>query len=125
GYYSTSEASNHLTVLTPLLQTMLSQQSTILELLKAKESQPLTYIDKPSSRLALRRLSNEEKFIVKVRDVLKKSEGLRQFELLNALGRRKDDRTALRWLHGYDGIYWRANVVGNTSPTYSYSLIEE
>lgn len=45
-------------------------------------------------------------------------------ELLERVGKRSDDKTAKRWLHGYDGIYWRANIL-NAVPTYSYSLIEE
>ncbi|MDR0666784.1 MAG: hypothetical protein LBF71_05145 [Campylobacteraceae bacterium] len=122
GYYA--EPKSELSLLVPILQSLQTQNETILKLLQEKPS-AFSYIDKPSSRLSLRRLSNEEKFIVKVRDILRESEGLKQFELLSALGRRKDDRTVLRWLHGYDGIYWRANVVGAISPTYSYSLIEE
>jgi prophage antirepressor-like protein len=122
GFYSVPD--NPLSLLAKTLDTLLSQQSSILTLLQEK-ALTFAHIDKPTSRMALRRLSNEEKFITRVQKVLKQNEGLKQWELLLAVGYRKDDNTALRWLHGYDGIYWRANIVGQTSPAYSYSLIEE
>lgn len=108
------------------LETLVSQQTIMMKFLERKvtEQDAFSYVDKPTSRLALRRLSNEEKFIAKTRKVLKECDGLSQGELLIALGRNKADRTALRWLHGYDGIYWRANIIGAIRQTYSYSIIE-
>lgn len=115
---------NALNVIANAMQTMLTQNATILELLKVK-NEPFMLCDKPISRVYHKRLSNEEKFLEKVIGVLKKDEGLSQAELLSRIGRRKDDRTALKWLHSYDGIYWRANLLDAGRYTYSYSLIEE
>lgn len=109
------------------LETLVSQQTMMMKFFERKtnEYDAFPHVDKPTSRLALRRLSNEEKFIAKTRKVLKECDGLSQGDLLRATGRYSADRTALRWLHGYDGIYWRANIVGGIRPTYSYSIIEE
>ena len=106
------------------MQTMLNQNSTILELLKQK-NEPFSLCDKPTSRVYHKRLSNEEKFIEKVIAVLKKEEGIKQGELLARIGTYKNNRSALNWLHSYDGIYWRANLLDAGKYTYSYSLIEE
>jgi hypothetical protein len=57
--------------------------------------------------------------------VLKKEEGIKQGELLARVGTYKNNRSALNWLHSYDGIYWRANLLDAGKYTYSYSLIEE
>lgn len=109
------------------LETLASQQAMMMRLFtqKASATEVFPHVDKPTSRLALRRLSNEEKFIAKARKVLKECDGLSQGDLLLALGRSKADKTALHWLHGYDGIYWRANIIGSPLPRYSYSIIEE
>ena len=93
--------SQALNLIASAMQTMLNQNSTILELL------------------------NEEKFIEKVIAVLKKEEGIKQGELLARVGTYKNNRSALNWLHSYDGIYWRANLLDAGKYTYSYSLIEE
>ncbi|MBR8463644.1 Rha family transcriptional regulator [Campylobacter sp. faydin G-24] len=113
-----------LNLIASAMQTMLSQNSTILELLK-KQKEPFALCDKPTSRIYHRRLSNEEKFIEKVIAVLKKEEGINQGELLARVGTYKDNRSALNWLHSYDGIYWRANLLDAGRYTYSYSLIQE
>lgn len=112
-----------LNLIASAMQTMLNQNGAILELLK-QSKEPIRYADKPDTRLYHKKLSNEEKFIAKVISTLEKEEGLKQGELLERVGKRSDDKTAKRWLHGYDGIYWRANIL-NAVPTYSYSLIEE
>ena len=114
-----------LTLIASAMQTMLKQNSAILELLRQKNEGEFKLCDKPISRVYHKRLSNEEKFLEKVIALLRKDEGLSQGELLARIGRRKDDRTALRWLHSYDGIYWRANLLDAGKYTYSYSLIEE
>lgn len=113
-----------LNLIASAMQTMLSQNSMILELLK-KQKEPFALCDKPTSRVYYRRLSNEEKFIEKVIAVLKKEEGIKQGELLERVGTYKNNRSALNWLHSYDGIYWRANLLDAGKYTYSYSLIEE
>lgn len=111
------------------LETMMSQQTTILALLEQKlRDEPVVnrefiYIDKPTSRMQHHRLSNEEKFIAKVVKALENEEGITQGELLRRVGKIKADKTAINWLRGYDGIYWRANVLSGT--TFSYSLIKE
>ncbi|MGE3612280.1 MAG: hypothetical protein AB7G20_02205, partial [Sulfurimonas sp.] len=111
------------------LETMMSQQTTILALLEQKlRDEPVVnrefiYIDKPTSRMQHHRLSNEEKFIAKVVKALESEEGITQGELLRRVGKIKADKTAINWLRGYDGIYWRANVLSGT--TFSYSLIKE
>lgn len=111
------------------LETMLTQQASILMLLEQKlRDEPVVnrefiYIDKPTSRMNHHRLSNEEKFIAKVVKALSLEEGITQGELLRRAGKIKADKTALNWLRGYDGIYWRANVINGN--TYSYSLIKE
>lgn len=109
------------------LETLVAQQAIMMKFLEQRSmsSEAFPHVDKPTSRLALRRLSNEEKFIAKTRKVLKECDGLSQGDLLRAVGRYKADKTALHWLHGYDGIYWRANIINNIRPTYSYSIIEE
>lgn len=109
------------------LETLSLQQAMMMQLFtqRASASEVFPHVDKPTSRLALRRLSNEEKFIAKARKVLKECDGLSQGDLLRAIGRGKADKTALHWLHGYDGIYWRANIIGSPVPRYSYSIIEE
>lgn len=121
-----SQNAQSLWLISKALETMLTQQATILKMMEQNTSamvkNEFVYIDRPSARLAHRRLSNEEKFIARVVKELESLEGLKQGELLERVGRYKNDKTALRWLHSYDGIYWRANV---TSNTYSYSLIEE
>ncbi|MFV0481860.1 MAG: Rha family transcriptional regulator [Campylobacteraceae bacterium] len=123
-FYSLKEQNNQpMLLIAKTLETMLSQQNMMIELLKKEDK--ITYIDKPASRMALRRLSNEEKFIVKVRDALKKREGLNQGEVLRAAGKSFCDKTALRWLYGYDGIYWKASFSSKDNKSYSYSLIEE
>ena len=114
-----------LNLIASAMQTMLKQNSAILELLRQKNEGEFKLCDKPISRVYHKRLSNEEKFLEKVIALLRKDEGLSQGELLARIGRRKDDRTALRWLHSYDGIYWRANLLDAGKYTYSYSLIEE
>ena len=121
--------SSPLLLISKALEAMLTQQSTILTLLEQKFvnksalEREFIYIDKPTSRMQHHRLSNEEKFITKVIKTLEKEEGLKQGELLTRVGRYKDDKTALNWLRGYDGIYWRANVINGK--TFSYSLIKE
>lgn len=129
AFYQLKEksATDPMHLIAQTLETLVSQQSMMMKLLerKATEYEAFPHVDKPTSRLALRRLSNEEKFIAKTRKVLKECDGLPQGDLLTALGRYKNDKTALRWLHGYDGIYWRANIIGGFRPTYSYSIIEE
>lgn len=121
---SKNQDSGTLALLAKAMTTMLSQNATILELLK-KQSEPFRLVDKPVSRVYHKRLSNEEKFLERVIATLKKEEGLSQGELLAKIGKTKDDRTALKWLHSYDGIYWRANLLDAGRYTYSYSLIEE
>ena len=116
--------SQALNLIASAMQTMLNQNSTILELLKQK-NEPFALCDKPTSRVYHKRLSNEEKFIEKVIAVLKKEEGIKQGELLTRVGTYKNNRSALNWLHSYDGIYWRANLLDAGKYTYSYSLIEE
>ena len=116
--------SQALNLIASAMQTMLNQNSTILELLKQK-NEPFALCDKPTSRVYHKRLSNEEKFIEKVIAVLKKEEGIKQGELLERVGTYKNNRSALNWLHSYDGIYWRANLLDAGKYTYSYSLIEE
>ena len=116
--------SKALDIIASAMQTMLNQNSTILELLKQK-NEPFALCDKPTSRVYHKRLSNEEKFIEKVIAVLKKEEGIKQGELLARVGTYKNNRSALNWLHSYDGIYWRANLLDAGKYTYSYSLIEE
>ena len=116
--------SKALDIIASAMQTMLNQNSTILELLKQK-NEPFSLCDKPTSRVYHKRLSNEEKFIEKVIAVLKKEEGIKQGELLARVGTYKNNRSALNWLHSYDGIYWRANLLDAGKYTYSYSLIEE
>ena len=116
--------SQALNLIASAMQTMLNQNSTILELLKQK-NEPFSLCDKPTSRVYHKRLSNEEKFIEKVIAVLKKEEGIKQGELLARVGTYKNNRSALNWLHSYDGIYWRANLLDAGKYTYSYSLIEE
>lgn len=116
--------SQALNLIASAMQTMLNQNSTILELLKQK-NEPFALCDKPTSRVYHKRLSNEEKFIEKVVAVLKKEEGIKQGELLARVGTYKNNRSALNWLHSYDGIYWRANLLDAGKYTYSYSLIEE
>ena len=116
--------SQALNLIASAMQTMLNQNSTILELLKQK-NEPFALCDKPTSRVYHKRLSNEEKFIEKVIAVLKKEEGIKQGELLARVGTYKNNRSALNWLHSYDGIYWRANLLDAGKYTYSYSLIEE
>ena len=108
-----------------ILETVSTQNQNIITLLEDRKTPALSefqYIDKPNTRRLHHKLSNEEKFIEKVIGVLKKEEGITQSELLYKVGKRKDDKSGRRWLHGYDGIYWRANVIGQC---YSYSLIEE
>jgi len=116
--------SDPIVLISQILTTISTQNQNILTMLQ-KQNTPqreFVYVDKPTSRMRHHHLSNEEKFIAKVIGVLKQCEGLRQGEILSKLEKRKDDRTALKWLHGYDGIYWRANVIDGA---YSYSLIAE
>ncbi len=126
---NTMSDSQPLWLISKAMETMLTQQSTILTLLEQKlRDEPainreFIYIDKPTSRMQHHRLSNEEKFIAKVTKTLESEEGLRQGELLARVGKAKNDKTALNWLRGYDGIYWRANVINGN--TFSYSLIRE
>lgn len=121
--------SQPLWLISKALETMLTQQASILMLLEQKlRDEPVVnrefiYIDKPTSRMNHHRLSNEEKFIAKVVKALELEEGITQGELLRRAGKIKADKTALNWLRGYDGIYWRANVINGN--TYSYSLIKE
>lgn len=121
--------SQPLWLISKALETMLTQQASILMLLEQKlRDEPVVnrefvYIDKPTSRMNHHRLSNEEKFIAKVVKALSLEEGITQGELLRRTGKIKADKTALNWLRGYDGIYWRANVINGN--TYSYSLIKE
>ena len=121
--------SQPLWLISKALETMLTQQASILMLLEQKlRDEPVVnrefiYIDKPTSRMNHHRLSNEEKFIAKVVKALELEEGITQGELLRRVGKIKADKTALNWLRGYDGIYWRANVINGN--TYSYSLIKE
>ena len=121
--------SQPLWLISKVLETMMSQQTTILALLEQKlRDEPVVnrefiYIDKPTSRMQHHRLSNEEKFIAKVVKALENEEGITQGELLRRVGKIKADKTAINWLRGYDGIYWRANVLSGT--TFSYSLIKE
>ena len=109
-----------------ILETVSTQNQNILTLLQERHEtrQEFLYIDKPNTRRMHHKLSNEERFIEKVIYILKKEEGINQTELLRRTGKRKDDKSGIKWLHGYDGIYWRANV-GKYSSSYSYSLIEE
>ncbi len=109
-----------------ILETVSTQNQNILTLLQERNEtrQEFLYIDKPNTRRMHHKLSNEERFIEKVIYILKKEEGINQTELLRRTGKRKDDKSGIKWLHGYDGIYWRANV-GKYSSSYSYSLIEE
>jgi hypothetical protein len=121
--------SQPLWLISKALETMMSQQTTILALLEQKlrvepvVNREFIYIDKPTSRMQHHRLSNEEKFIAKVVKALESEEGITQGELLRRVGKIKADKTAINWLRGYDGIYWRANVLSGT--TFSYSLIKE
>ena len=128
-FYRLKEQANNdpMRLIAQTLETLASQQAMMMQLFtqKASATEVFPHVDKPTSRLALRRLSNEEKFIAKARKVLKECDGLSQGDLLLALGRSKADKTALHWLHGYDGIYWRANIIGSPLPRYSYSIIEE
>ena len=117
--------SQALNLISSAMQTMLKQNSAILELLKQRSEGEFRLADKPTSRVYHKRLSNEEKFIEKVIAVLKKEEGIKQGELLARVGTYKNNRSALNWLHSYDGIYWRANLLDAGKYTYSYSLIEE
>jgi len=117
--------SQALNLISSAMQTMLKQNSAILELLKQRSEGEFRLADKPISRVYHRRLSNEEKFIEKVIAALKKEEGIKQGELLARVGTYKNNRSALNWLHSYDGIYWRANLLDAGKYTYSYSLIEE
>ncbi|WP_233994413.1 Rha family transcriptional regulator [Campylobacter fetus] len=119
-----NQDSDTLTLLAKAMTTMLNQNATILELLK-KQNEPFKLVDKPISRMHHKRLSNEEKFLAKVISVLQKEEGINKTELLQRVGKAKDDRTARKWLESYDGIYWRANLIDAGRYVYSYSLIEE
>jgi len=71
------------------------------------------------------RRSNEERFVADTISVLKQEEGLTQTELLARLGKARDDKTARRWLHGYDGTFWKACINQSVLNAYSYSLITE
>ena len=127
--YAIKEDGSPLWLISKALETMLTQQASILMLLEQKlRDEPVVnrefiYIDKPTSRMNHHRLSNEEKFIAKVVKALENEEGITQGELLRRVGKIKADKTAINWLRGYDGIYWRANVLSGT--TFSYSLIKE
>lgn len=113
---------NALNIIANAMQTMLTQNNTMLELLKQNQKPSLA--DKPNTRMYHKKLSNEEKFIERVINLLKKEEGVCQKYILETLGKRQDDRTAKRWLYAYHGIYWKAEYSG-VGNTYSYSLIEE
>lgn len=118
-----------LNMMTKALETIVTQNQTILTMLQTQQEQikvdtklEVKFADKPNTRMMKRRLSNEDKFIAKVIDVLKKEEGLTKLQILERAGYYKSHKTARAWLDSYDGIYWRANV--GTDCKYSFSLIE-
>lgn len=85
---------NALNIIANAMQTMLTQNTSILELLKQNQKPLLA--DKPNTRMYHKKLSNEEKFIERVIKLLKKEEGVCQKYILETLGKRQDDRTAKR-----------------------------
>ncbi len=118
-----------LNLMTKALETIVTQNQTILTMLQHNQESislnskiEVKFADKPNTRMMKRRLSNEDKFIAKVIDILQKEEGLTKLQILERAGYYKSHKTARTWLDSYDGIYWRANV--GTDCRYSFSLIE-
>lgn len=69
------------------------------------------------------RMSDDEKdFIERVTAALSQKPGLNKTELLEALGTKKDDKTARKKLDQFDGVHWQSEKGRNA---YTYRLIEE
>jgi phage anti-repressor protein len=118
-----------LNLMTKALETIVTQNQTILTMLQHNQESislnskiEVKFADKPNTRMMKRRLSNEDKFIAKVIDILQKEEGLSKKEILERAGYYKAHVSGRKWLDSYDGIYWRASVLPDC--TYSFSLIQ-
>ncbi len=85
------------------LSSVAPQQVTINQTTVKAKSYSLRMIDSGA----------EELFVNAVRMLLKdKTELIPQGEILARLGKNKADKTALRWLHKYIGVYWDMVPVG-------------
>ncbi len=63
-----------------------------------------------------------EEFAHEVKQALQDSEEeLNKTELLKAVGRKKDDKTARRWLDQFDGTFWKSKKQGGV---FTYTLID-
>ena len=118
-----------LNLMTKALETIVTQNQTILTMLQHNQESislnskiEVQFADKPNTRMMNRRLSNEDKFIAKVINVLNKQDGISKTEILERAGYYKNHTSGRKWLDSYDGIYWRASVLPDC--TYSFSLIE-
>lgn len=64
-----------------------------------------------------------EEFAHEVKQVLQDSEELlNKTDLLKAVGRKKDDKTARRWLDQFDGVLWKSKKQGGV---FTYQVINE
>ena len=111
-----------LTQMSESINMMAKTQGHMLDRIEALENKQIEM--HPFSPEKYRR-SNEERFVARVISVLKEEEGLTQTELLARMGKARDDKTARRWLHGYDGTFWKACINQSVLNAYSYSLITE
>lgn len=63
-----------------------------------------------------------EEFAHEVKLALKeKGDGLNKTALLQAVGRKKDDKTARRWLDQFDGVFWKSN---KQAGVFTYRLLD-
>ncbi len=63
-----------------------------------------------------------EEFAHEVKQALQESEDvLNKTDLLKAVGRKKDDKTARRWLDQFDGVFWKSTKQGGV---YTYQLLD-
>jgi len=111
-----------LTQMSESINIMAKNQGMIIDRIEALENKQ---IEMQPLKPEIYRRSNEERFVACVISVLKQEEGLTQTELLARLGKARDDKTARRWLRGYDGTFWKACINQSVLNAYSYSLITE
>ncbi|WP_415405892.1 AAA family ATPase [Sulfurovum sp. CS9] len=60
-------------------------------------------------------------FVASIRGILAGCEMINQGELLTAIDKKKDDRTALKQLQKYDGVFWKSERLANKNNSLMYS----
>lgn len=78
----------------------------------------LSYLDVTSALMT----EEVEEFAHEVKQAIEESESeLNKTELLKAVGRKKDDKTARRWLDQFDGVLWKSKKQGGV---FTYQLLD-